>query len=107
MSKLIHSQIADTAKALAAEAYEELAKVNEWYQHNKSVDIYVRRNWQHYIPFAREALIAILSKDYSFEIAMGVHTEETVQRMKDQVAEALIIDGQYKANEAPASELVH
>lgn len=104
--KIIHHVIAETAKSLAEAAYEEMAKVNEFYAQNKSVDRYVRRNWRHYIPFARRALVDVLTKDFTFEIACGQYTEQAVDTMKNEIAEALIIDGSYKAPAEPSSSLL-
>ena len=95
-TKIVHKRIASTAKALAAAAYEEMAKVNEFYAANPSMKGYVGRNWRHFIPFARQALTTILSKDYAYEIAMGSYTPKAVEQMKHEVYEALVIDGQMK-----------
>ncbi len=107
--KIIHHVIAQTAKEIATAAYEEMAQVNEFYAQNKSVDRYVRRNWRHYIPFARKALVDVLTKDFTFEIRCGQYTEQAVDTMKNEIAEALIIDGSHKAPAKPASSglLVH
>lgn len=106
--KIIHFIIANTAKSLAREAWEMMAKENAFYRLNKNPKIYVRRNWQHYIPFARDALVEILKKDYSFEISIGSYTPEAVDKMKADIHECLVIDGAYKAP-APQSPslLVH
>jgi len=95
--KIIHQRIARTAQALAAGAYELLAKENDFHRLNRSMDRYVRRNWRHYIPFARQALVAILGKDYTYEIALGVYTAQGVEEMKMEVYECLLLDGAFKA----------
>ena len=100
--KIIHRRIASTAQALAAEAYELLAKENEFHRLNRSMERYVRRNWRHYIPFARQALVAILAKDYTYEVALGVYTAQGVEEMKMEVYECLLLDGGFKAP-APSS----
>lgn len=106
MTKIIHHRIAKTAKALAAAAYEEMAKVNAFYQAHKSMRWYVQKNWQHYIPFARQALVQILSKDFAHEVAMGVYTPKGVDDMKNEVYECLLIDGGFKAPR-PQSAVLH
>lgn len=106
--KIIHARIATVAKALAAEAYELLAQENEFHRLNRTMDRYVRRNWQHYIPFARQSLVSILSKDYTFEVALGTYTQEGVDQMKNEVYECLLLDGGFKApSEPPGSFARH
>ncbi len=104
--KIIHEVIARTAKSLAEAAYEEMASVNDFYAANPDVNLYVAGNWQHYIPFARQSLVNLLTKDFSFEIACGQYTPESVDLMKSEVCEALVIDGSYKASAAPSSSLL-
>lgn len=107
MSQIIHHRIATTAKALAAEAYEALAHENAFHRLNRSMDRYVRRNWRHYIPFARQALIAILAKDYAHEVALGVYTAKGVDEMKAEVYECLLIDGAFKGATDAGPALIH
>lgn len=94
--KIVHKAIAETAKSLAAAAYEELARENEFYAANPTMRGYIGRNWRHFIPFARQAMVGILAKDYSFEIACGQYTPQAVDVMKNEIYEALLIDGNLK-----------
>lgn len=64
--------------------------------------LYVRRNWQYYIPFARDTLYEILNKDYAHEVAMGVYTEAAVDEMKREVYEVVLIDSGFKQTPSPA-----
>jgi len=106
--KIIHWRIAKVAKEIAAECYEALAHENEFHRLNRSVDRYVKRNWRHYIPFARQALVGILTKDFAMEVALGTYTPEGVEAMKQEVYECLLLDGAYKASGQPAtSSLIH
>lgn len=105
--KVIHWRIAKVAKALAAEAYELLAHENDFHRLNRSMDRYVRRNWKEYIPFARQALVGILAKDFSHEIALGTYTPQGVEAMKDEVYQCLLIDGGFKAPAESASGVIH
>lgn len=107
MAKVIHWRIAKTAKALAREAWELMAKEDAFYRVNRDPKRYVKRNWQHYIPFARQALVGILAKDYAHEIALGSYTREGVETMKNEVYEVLLIDGEYKAPAQGFGALVH
>lgn len=102
--QVIHWRIAKAAKAIAAEAYEALARENDFHRLNRSPERYVRRNWRHYIPFARQALVGVLTKDYAHEIALGSYTREGVEAMKAEVYECLVLDGAFKgaAETAPA-----
>ena len=102
MTQIIHWRIAKIAKAMASEAYELCAREYQFYKRWPTMELYVRRNWQHYIPFARNSLYDILAKDYSFEIATGAYTDESVRQMKDEVMEVVLIDSGYKATAAPA-----
>jgi hypothetical protein len=100
--KIIHYRIAKTAKALAAAAYEELAKIDAFYRAHRSMAHYVRKNWRHYIPYARQSLVGILAKDFSHDIALGSYTAQGVDAMKAEVYECLLLDGGFKAPaEAP------
>jgi hypothetical protein len=101
--KIIHWRIAKVAKEIAAECYEALAKENDFHRLNRSMGRYVRRNWQHYIPFARQALTSILTKDFAMEIALGTYTAQGVEEMKMEVYECLVIDGAHKA---PAQQTI-
>ena len=96
MAQIIHKRIAKVAKAIAYECYEVMAHEDDFYRLNPDQDGYVRRNWKHYIPFARQSVVQILSKDYDHEIGLGVYTREGVAQMKDEVYEALLIDGSAK-----------
>lgn len=101
MTQIIHWRIAKIAKALAQEAYELCAREDAFYKRWPTMRLYVKRNWQHYIPFARQSLYDILGKDYSFEIRTGAYTEESVQAMKDEVYEIVLIDSGAKTTQAP------
>jgi hypothetical protein len=103
--KVIHWRIAKVAKELANEAYELLAKENAFYERNRSQSWYVRRNWRHFIPFARQALTMVLAKDYAPEIALGAHSRDSVDAMKTEIYEALLIDGGFKASGQPSAAL--
>ena len=97
-AKLIHKVIANAAKGIAQTAHEELCRADDaFYRLWPDNDYYVRRNWKHYIPFARQALTTVLTKDFAFEIALGTYTPQGVEMMKAEIYEALIIDGSYKA----------
>lgn len=96
MAKVIHWRIAKTAKALARAAWELMAEDDKFYALNRQPSRYVERNWKHYIPFARDSLVGILTKDYSHDIALGSYTREGVEAMKAEVYDCLCLDGSFK-----------
>ena len=103
--RIIHNEIAKVARALAAEAYEMALSAGAIDRRSERArKVYVNKHFGDYIPFARQILVEILKKDYTFEIALGSHTEKTVQELKDRVYEALLIDGSFKAP-APLSSM--
>lgn len=78
---VVHKQIAETAKALAREQWEQLAKQNAFYKSEPDVNRFVRRHWDKYIPMVREMFALMLGNPaYSDE-------------MKSQIQEALLLDG--------------
>lgn len=105
--KVIHWRIAKTAKALAAAAYEELAHEDAFYRAHRSMAHYVAKNWRHYIPFARRALVAILAKDYSHAIALGTYNAQGVDDMKAEIYECLLLDGGFKAPAEQTQAIIH
>jgi len=106
-TKIIHAMIAETAKAIAAEAYELLAQENAFYAANPKQRVYVRRAWKDYIPYARQSLIGLLAKDFTFEISMGTYTPQAVEMMKNDVYECLLLDGEFKGPATGFSPAVH
>lgn len=84
MTAITHNLIADTAKAIALEAYESLAHSNDFYAAWPNRDSFVAQNFSMFIPEARIALLKILgSPDYP-------------EAMKEPIYQALLIDGQLK-----------
>jgi len=78
-----HFQVADTAKALAAAAFEELAKDNARWAELKlegiSQEDFVQRCWGAFLPQARATLAQMLTRPIN-------------EILKEQIADALIKD---------------
>ena len=85
MVKVVHNLLAETAKAIAHEAYESLAHDNAFYAEWPTVDAYVARNWQLHLPEVRAQFVKILQGDYP-------------ESMKDPIYEAMCIDGSMRLN---------
>lgn len=74
--------IAETAKGIAAAAYEVLAGgSNEWYAANPNMKAWVAKNWQTFAPKARECLVDLLADP------------NTHDNLKEPIFEALCLDG--------------
>ena len=81
MARYVHVLVKQTAIAMAQEVYESYAKVsNGFYGKNKSMDVWVNKNWGRFTKQARMVLSSMLGK------------EETSQDQKDIIYEALLAD---------------
>lgn len=79
MSGTCHEMIAATAKNMAEELYETLAKDNNWYARNPNRRAFVRRVWPSLVSQARATLAGMLGGSYPEEL-------------KEKIADALIKD---------------
>lgn len=77
--KTVHRLIAETAKEIAAAAYEDLVRDDMFYRAWPRQRHFVIKKWATFIPAARDSLIEILK---------GNHP----QPMKDEIMEALLLD---------------
>ena len=57
---MVHKLIADTAKGMAAEHYEVLARDNRFFKAYPKLGPFVRKKWELYIPLAKQTLIGML-----------------------------------------------
>lgn len=78
---VVHKMIADTAKGLAREQWEVLARQNAFYRRYPNVDVFERICWPQYVPMARQILTAML----------GSPKYDT--HFKDTIMDALLRDG--------------
>lgn len=107
MPRIIHTRIAKVAKTICAECYEVMAQEDAFYRLWPDIDRYIKRRWMDYIPFARQSLAGVLAKDYSFEISIGSMSMASVEQMKQEIYEALIIDSSAKENpREPPPEII-
>lgn len=79
MAGVTHKLIADTAKQMAAEVYEVLAKDNAFFRRFPRRRHYVAAQWPVFVPDARATLAQMLTGD-------------APQGVKDQIEEALMLD---------------
>lgn len=78
---VVHKMIADTAKGIAREQWETLAKQNRFYKLWPEPDPFVAKHWPDYLPVARATLTGMLgSPKYD-------------QATKDTIYEILLKDG--------------
>lgn len=85
MTKVVHQLLADTAKAIAHEAYESMAHDNAFYKEWPTVGSYVHANWTLHLPEVRAQFVKILQGDYP-------------DAMKQPIYEAMCIDGSQRLN---------
>jgi hypothetical protein len=78
--KIVHNLLAETAKAIAKEAYESMAHNNAFYAEWPTVGSYVHANWTLHLPEVRAQFVKILAGDYP-------------DAMKQPIYEAMCIDG--------------
>lgn len=112
MSKIVHVQIADTAKAIAAAVWEVCSSNDRFHKAYPHQSTFVRGKWREFIGDARKSLAAMLVPiPGKFESAYNPITGETTlvpayahgELMRERVFEALLIDGEHKA--APPLDL--
>ena len=89
--KVVHNLIADTAKAIAQEAYEAIAHDNHFYAEWPTMDGFVTANWRMFVDDARRCLLLILQPT-GYD-GGGHPIYSTAEPLRDQVYEALKIDG--------------
>lgn len=77
----VHRLVADTAKEIAGDAYETLAKNNEFFAACPSQDRFIRLSWQYYVPLAREYLTDLLTH------------HSTTEYVKEHIFQGLMRDG--------------
>lgn len=89
---MVHRLIADTAKGMAAEHYEVLARDNRFYKAYPKVGRFVRQKWQLYIHVARQTLVGMLGNP------------NTPDDQKAAIYEAVMKDGAVNPKKMAAPE---
>lgn len=78
---MTHKLIADTAKGMAGEHYEQLARNNRFYAAWPDQAEYVRQKWELYLDVARQVLTAMLGDP------------NRPEDQKEVIADAILRDG--------------
>lgn len=100
MAKYAHKLVAETAKEIAAAAYEDMARDNNFYRLWPKQKIFVAKHYKNFIRPARECLARMLGMDK--------FSEET----KDEILQALLLDRALPPNgdtsvQVPTKNLIH
>ncbi len=61
---LCHKSVREIAKNMAGDAYEEMARNDDFYKQHPNQNLFIAKNWKHFLGFARQSLLAILGGDY-------------------------------------------
>lgn len=61
---LCHKAVRQIAKEMAGTAYEELARNDQFFQIHPNQNLFIAKNWKHFISFARQSLLRILGGNY-------------------------------------------
>lgn len=104
MSRIVHKLIASTAKEIASEAYEVMCSNDRFYKRWPKRGPFVAKNWHEFIGHARDSLTAMLRHVPGTENNPGGPKYYYTQHVRDEIFEALLIDG---ANKTPPPLDVH
>lgn len=86
MAQLAHFRIADVAEAMAADAYETLAKDNRFYKAWPNQKSFALKHRAAYMKAARTSLTTMLGKSYP-----NLSKEEE-EKMKEEIMDVLLND---------------
>jgi hypothetical protein len=96
--QMVHKQIAHTAKGICEAVFEAMSHNDRFHAQwpEKTRKRFIQRYWADYIGHARTALTAMLQPIPGTECDPDGPKYATPQIMRDEIFEALLIDGQYK-----------
>lgn len=97
MARMVHKLIAKTAKAIAAEAWEVMSSNDAFHKQWPHVRRFVQCNWQEFVGYARMSLVTMLKHRPGTEGRPDGPEYYYPQIMRDEIFEALVIDGGGKA----------
>lgn len=97
MTKIVHNLIARTAKEICSEVYEVCATTDRFYKAWPNSRRFVAVKWKEFIGDARKALTVMLRPIPGTEKDPDGPKYHYSQHIRDEVFEALLIDGQAKA----------
>lgn len=101
MSRVVHKLIAATAKELAGAFYEVAAGANtRFYRQYPSQRRFIQLQWHEFIGHARDSLVKMLDPISGTENDRDGPKYRYSEHIRDEVFEALVMDGTHKA--APA-----
>lgn len=80
MARLAHVMIAKVAKGIAGAFYEEAARDDLFYRLWPNQRNFIRKNWQHFIPPAKQSLVKMLGDP------------KWPESVKEEIFEALALD---------------
>lgn len=101
MPRIVHKLIAKTAKGIAAEAWEIMSSNDDFHKAHPFVNNFVRYHWQEFIGYARGALIKMLAVKPGTENNPNGPEYLYSQHVRDEIEEALLIDGSGKSAPPP------
>ena len=61
---LCHKSVREIAKEMAGTAYEKLARNDAFYAQHPNQNLFIAKNWKHFLGFARQSLLTILGGNY-------------------------------------------
>ena len=96
--QMVHGLIAKTAKEITEAVFEAMIHNDRFHAiwPDKKRRLFVKRYWTDYIGHARSSLAALLVPIPGTENDPDGAKYATPQLMRDQIFDALVIDGQYK-----------
>lgn len=101
MTRVVHKLIAKTAKAIAAEAWEVMSSNDRFHAAYPHVSTFVRGKWPEFVGYARASLATMLKFKTGTENNPNGPEYYYSQHIRDEIEEALIIDGSSKAVPPP------
>lgn len=104
MSRVIHALVAKTAKEICASVWEVCSSNDKFHQTYPKVRPFVQRFWGDFVGHARESLVKMLQPVPGTENDPAGPTYKYTQHVRDEVFEALVVDG---VNKTPAPVDIH
>lgn len=95
--QIIHTQIAHTAKGICEAVWEECSYDDKFHRRWPKVKPFVQRFWADFIPYARDSLAQLLRPIPGTECDPNGPKYANTEYVREQIYEALLIDGAYKA----------
>lgn len=94
--QMVHGVIAKVAKEICASVWEVCSSNDRFHRAWPKLRPFLQRYWADYIGHARDSLTTLLQPIPGTEADPDGPKYATPQIMRDEIFEALLIDGQYK-----------